>query len=112
MPQYRRKPSSPVQAEQFLPDEDAFPVGVFADGARSSTGWVFLAAGGVIQVISPGDWVVDSPDEGRFAMREDVFDALYETDEGIAPPKSKGKKAAEPAPAVLDTPAVPETPAP
>lgn len=105
MAQYRRKPSPPVQADQFLPDEDSFPAGVVADGSRSSTGWVFLAPGGVVQVISPGDWVVSRTPEDRYAVREDVFDALYETDEGAPPPKSKARKAAEvPVPAPVETP--------
>ncbi len=93
MAQYKRRPLM-VEAEQFDPESDYWPAGVFKNGwyctTRTDGFWCTIhlynhskpmyridtLEGG--RIVSPGDWIITDTQGERYLCKPDIFNATYE----------------------------------
>jgi hypothetical protein len=77
MTTYRTRPRT-VQAEQFNPDVQPWPVGIkqWTDPICKDTVTLFGSPREYI-IVHPGDWIVDDDGERRI-VRKDIFPVVYE----------------------------------
>lgn len=78
MPKFRKR-TVVIEAEQFWPNAETWPDGVFiGKGDRALTGpWWLRTLNGVVQ-ITPGEWVVIGVEGERYPCKPAIFDATYE----------------------------------
>ena len=74
---YRKKPVV-IDAEQFFPDEEPWPVGVVSlNNEVIEGGWGIETLEG-FHIVSPRDWIITGVKGERYACKPDIFEATYE----------------------------------
>jgi len=79
MAKYRKKPIV-IEAEQFWPDKEPWPVGVERGPddilTGTSTYWMDTLEGPF--VVTPGDWIITGIAHERYPCKDSIFRATYD----------------------------------
>ena len=78
MAKFRKLPVV-IDAEQFVPDQTPWPVGVEED-LSSPTGFGIFTLEHTVRAheVTPGDWIITGVQGERYACKPDIFEATYE----------------------------------
>ena len=82
MPKFRKKPIV-VEAEQFFPDKEPWPEGVFKvggvlPGERMSDLWFRIKTLEGELRVKAGDWIITGVKGEKYPCKPDIFDETYE----------------------------------
>ncbi len=73
MPRFRRRPII-VEAEQFLPEQNAVPSGVL----KRDDGRYYVETLEGPLTVSPGDWIITGVQGEIYPCKPDIFTQIYE----------------------------------